>query len=580
MTLFSQYFRALVRIGVLAWTALIGAVQAEAQTPRTGSIRGNVADVQGALVVGAEVVLTDPNGNRRTGQSGLNGGFLFGDLRPGSYAVRVTKSGFATYENAAVNVLAGRAITLDVTLGVTIEETQVTVRDTPSVSTDPEASAGAIVLKPKDIQALPDNEADLEAALRALAGPGAGPSGGEIFIDGFSGGRMPPRDSIREIRINQNPFSAEFDRLGFGRIEILTKPGTDEFNGELEFEFEDDVFNTRNPFATNKPPFQKRTIEGNFSGPILQKRASFFTSAEYDHTDNNSLIKAVVLDPSLQPVPFSIAVVAPETEIEFSPRFDIQLNKNHTLVARYEFEQEKASNSGLGGFDLPSRAFGRSQTEHTFRLTETAVLSPSVINETRFQYIDRSGRQQAVDNSPTVRVLDAFTGGGANIGDAFSKERRFELINTTSVVHGKHIVRFGGRFRHVNFRDSAPSNFAGTFTFTSLTQYRDTILNLPGAYPTQFSIAGGEPEAGVKQTDIGLFILDDWRVGPGLTLSFGLRYERQTNISSNGDIAPRIAVAYAPGAGGNNRPKTVFRGGFGVFYERLWRRLYAPGQPL
>src|SRR5687768_12814435 len=115
MTLFSQHFRALVRIGVLAWTALTCAGQAEAQTPRTGSIRGNVADVQGALVVGAEVVLSDPNGNRRTGQSGSNGGFQFSDLLPGTYAIRVTKIGFATYENSAVNVAAGRAVTLDVT---------------------------------------------------------------------------------------------------------------------------------------------------------------------------------------------------------------------------------------------------------------------------------------------------------------------------------------------------------------------------------------------------------------------------------------------------------------------------------
>jgi len=554
---------------MLAVTTFFVSFETPSQTGRNGGLRGTVADVQGALIVGAEVQLLDASGRVRSSQSGTNGAFSFTDVSPGKYTVRVTRSGFASYENTEIAVAEGRTVDLDIVLGVMIEETRVTVSDAPAVSTDPEAAAGAIVLKPKDIEALPDNEDDLEAALRALAGPGAGPSGGEIYIDGFTGGRMPPRDSIREIRINQNPFSAEFDRLGFGRIEILTKPGTDEFSGEVEFEFEDESLNSRNPFASNRPPFQTRAFQGNFSGPLIKQRASFFFDAEYERVDSNALINALVLDPSLSIVPLSRAVVVPETEIEFSPRFDIQLNENNTLVARYFFETERSENSGLGGFDLPTRAFSSRETEHTFRVTNTTVVSPSVINETRFQFVNRSGSEIGEDNSPTVRVLDAFTGGGANIGDAFSRERRFEVNNTTSIVRGSHIIRFGGRLRHVNLRNASPSNFAGTFTFTSIDQYRDTILNLPGAYPTQFSIAGGEPEAGVSRTDLGIFVLDDWTIDPRVTLSMGLRYETQTNLSSNGDISPRLSIAYAPGADGNNRPKTVFRAGFGIFYDRF-----------
>ncbi|MBK9152818.1 MAG: TonB-dependent receptor [Chloracidobacterium sp.] len=556
--------RSLLRVAFI----ILSVVGVEAQQNQ-GSIRGSTVDVQGSLVLDAEVTLTLPDGTVKTTRSNDSGQFLFDGLAPGTYAVRVSKENFAGYENRDVVVTSNRSVVLNVTLGVTIEETQVTVSDTPAVSTDPAATAGAIVLKEKDIEALPDNEADLEAALRALAGPGAGPSGGEIYIDGFTGGRLPPRDSIREIRINQNPFSAEFDRLGFGRIEILTKPGTDEFSGEAEFEFEDESLNSRNPFASNRPPFQTRTFEGNFSGPLIKERASFFFDAEYERVDSNALINALVLDPSLNIVPLSRAVVVPETEIEFSPRFDIQLNENNTLVARYFFETERAENSGLGGFDLPTRAYSGRETEHTFRVTNTTVVSPSVINETRFQFVNRNGRELGEDDSPTVRVLDAFIGGGANIGNAFSKERRFEVNNTTSIVRGSHIIRFGGRLRQVNLRNSSPSNFAGTFTFTSIGQYRDTILNLPGAFPTQFSIAGGEPEAGVSRTDVGLFVLDDWTIDPRVTLSMGLRYEGQTNISSYADVSPRLSIAYAPDARGNNRSMTVFRAGFGIFYDRF-----------
>jgi len=170
-------------------------------------------------------------------------------------------------------------------------------------------------------------------------------------------------------------------------------------------------------------------------------------------------------------------------------------------------------------------------------------------------------------------VLDAFTASGANVGLAFSNEDRFELQNYTSFALGNHSLKAGARFRHFKLSDSSPSNFAGTFTFTSLEQYRNTILNAESAYPTQFSIAGGNPEASIKQTDLGVFLQDDWRVRPDLTLSFGLRYENQTNISSNFNLAPRFGFAYALGAGGKNRPKTVFRGGGGVFYDRFSENL-------
>ncbi|HEX6280582.1 MAG TPA: TonB-dependent receptor, partial [Pyrinomonadaceae bacterium] len=520
----------------------------EAQ-PNQGTIRGTTVDVQGSLVIDAEVVLTHPDGTTRRTRTNNSGQFSFTGLAPGTYVIRVTKPNFAVYENAEVAVAAGRAAVLDVTLGVSIQETQVTVRDEAAVSTDPEAAAGAIVLNEKDLEALPDDPEDLEEALRALAGPGAGPNGGEIFIDGFSGGSMPPASSIREIRVNSNPFSSEFDRLGFGRIEVFTKPGTDNLRGEFEMEFEDDALNSRNPYSTNKPPFRAWEFSGNIAGPLIKERLSYFFDGEYSRSESNALINAIVLDPSLNAVAFSESVVTPDDEIEFSPRFDIQLNDRNTLTLRYFYERETSENSGVGGFNLPSRSYSSRSTEHIFRATENAVISPTVINETRFQFISRSNREFGDSDDPTIQVLDAFTTGGANIGEAFADERQIEFFNSTSIIRGRHSIKFGGRVRHFNVENASPSNFAGTFTFTSLDQYRDTILDVPGAAPTQFSIAGGDPVASVRQTDLGVFVQDDWRVNPKLTISFGLRYETQTNISSHGDFAPRFAVAYAPGAG-------------------------------
>ena len=120
-----------------------------------------------------------------------------------------------------------------------------------------------------------------------MAGPGAGPNGGQIYIDGFSGGQLPPKESIREIRINQNPFSAEYDRLGFGRIEILTKPGTDKLRGSFMFTDGDGIFNSRNPFSNNKPDFSTRMCSANLGGS-LAKKASFFMDFNRRDIQNNA----------------------------------------------------------------------------------------------------------------------------------------------------------------------------------------------------------------------------------------------------------------------------------------------------
>ncbi|HLE61756.1 MAG TPA: TonB-dependent receptor, partial [Pyrinomonadaceae bacterium] len=538
------------------------------QNAPSGGIRGEVVDPLGALVSKATVTFIDESGAQRSTQTNREGAFSIKNLAPGKYIVRATAVGFAPYEDAEVEVTAGKISFLAIKLTLTVAE-EVTVDDEQAVNTNPDANASATVLRGTDIEALPDDSEELAAALQALAGPAAGPNGGEVFIDGFSGGRLPPRDTIREIRINQNPFSPEYDRLGFGRIEIFTKPGTDKLRGEVEFEFEDEAFNSRNPFAPNRTPFQVRNFNVNLGGPFIKNRVSYFIDFEHESADNNAVINALILNPDLNVTPFQVALLTPSEETEFRPRIDLKLNEANTLTGSYGFSRSQTENGGIGGFDLLSRAFNSESTEHVFRLTETAVLNASTVNESRFQYIRDRSSQRSIEDTPTIRVLDAFTSGGANVGVAFSNVDRFELQNHTSFLRGSHSLKAGVRLRHYRVSDSSPGNFLGTFTFTSLDQYRNTILNLPGAFPTQFSIAGGDPLASVRQTDLGLFVLDDWRVKPQLTLSLGMRYETQTNISSKLNFAPRFSFAYAPGAGGQNRPKTVFRGGFGIFYDRI-----------
>jgi hypothetical protein len=621
MNLSSSYIiRGLNLLLAFALTAVLAAAQG------TGSLRGTITDEFGGIVVGATVTLVDAAGAEKTAATNDDGLYTFTNLAPGTYTVRATTTGFGVYENAAVVVVAGRRESLDIKLSVTLEIEDVTVAAETPVSTEAENNQSALVIKGTDLDALPDDPDDLAAALQALAGPSAGPNGGQIFIDGFTGGRIPPKESIREIRINQNPFSAEFDRLGFGRVEILTRPGTDKLRGQGNFNFGDESFNSRDPFAERRAPFQLRNYGFNLSGPIQKRKSSFFIDFDRREADGNSIINAQFIQPdSFDLVNVNRTLVVPTRRTTFSPRLDYQINATNTIVARYSFTRSQTDNLGVSEFSLDvdpffgvDRTFSRKNTEHNFQFTETAILSPTVINETRFQF-ERNRSESGGDiSAPVISVRDAFTGGGAQNGPAAVTSTRYELSNYTSFTLGLHSLKAGGRVRGINISDLSQSGFNGQFVFSgglapqlnannqivfqtgpisgmpepvllnvnSIERFRRTQvfqdlcqqspaqcltpaeLQARGALPTQFSISGGNPEASVSQLDFGAFIQDDWRVRKDFTLSAGLRYETQTNISSGLNFAPRLSFAYSPGAGAR-QPKTVIRGGFGVFYTRF-----------
>src|SRR6266436_9750291 len=339
----------------------------------TGTLKGQVSDEFGGVIVGATIVAVNASGVEKTVTTNGEGNFFFNGLAPGKYTIRATAIGFANFENADVEAIAGRTQLLPISLKVTIEQQKVTVAaDTAGVNTEPENNVGATILKGADLESLPDDPDDLAAALQALAGPGAGPNGGQIYIDGLSGGRLPPKESIREVRINQNPFSSEYEKLGYGRIEIFTKPGTDKYRGNAFFEYGNDVFNSRNPFAPTKAPYEHRQFGGNVSGPI-SKKSSFFIDVERRSIDDNEVINATILDPNFNITPYSATVLDPNRRTTVSPRIDYQLNPSNTLVGRYTYSQSSRLNGGVGEFALESRAINTDTTQHTVQLTETAV---------------------------------------------------------------------------------------------------------------------------------------------------------------------------------------------------------------
>ena len=589
------------------------------------TLRGAVKDEAGAVIVGATLTLTDASGAQKTATSGADGGFTFTGLTPGKYLIRAEATGFAQSEDIDVDVTTARRDPISISMKIAEIQSEVKVESNPPISTDPTSNANQQVISGKDLDALPDDPDELAAALQALAGPSIGPGGGQIFIDGFSGANLPPKESIREIRINQNPFAAENDQPS-ARIDILTKPGTDKFRGSLNFNGTDESLNSRNPFAVSsskRAPYQVRQYGGSVSGPIIKNKASFFLEVNRNETDDNELIRATVLGPGFAIQQFGVGFLLARRGTNISPRFEYAINSRNTLIARYSFNRNETQNNGVGGFSLQQRGYNFVSTNQNVQLTETAVINATTINETRFQFARNTNESLGNNAIATLNVSAAFSGCAvsaascSSVGHALNERNSWELNNFTQIQRGMHTLKFGGRLRGVHIDDTSPGNFGGAWNFTggfgpqldasnnpiagtntllsSIERYRRTALiqsqgltaqqqaycgmgatvaqciRTLGGGASQFSINAGNPNATVSQTDGGVYAQDDWRVRPNFTLSYGIRYENQTNVNSKFNFAPRLGFAWSPGGGANSTkpPKMVIRGGFGLFYNRF-----------
>ncbi len=523
---------------------------------------GVVSDESGAVVPGAKVALKSSTGAVKETASSADGSYSLAGLSPGTYTLLASAPDLALSPVPRV-VLKPGVVHVNIQMKIASTVQQVTVEENtgPIVTPDPANNATALVLRGEDLQALSDDPDDLAAELQALAGPAAGPNGGAIYVDGFSGGQLPSKESIREIRVNSNPFSPEFDKLGFGRIEIFTKPGTDKFHGSAFYNISDTIWNSRNPYASQKAPFRLQEYGGSLAGP-LSKRASFFVDLRRDSVDNGAIINAI--DPSsLENTRLTQVFLVPQRRLFINPRIDYQLSTNNTLVARFTNGNVDIPESGIGSFNLVSRGYHTHSLFNILQLTETAVIAGTIINEARFQFYRLDNDSLANMLTPAISVPGAFNGGGAQVGHATSVQHYDEFSDYVSISRRAHSWKFGARVRFLQDSSFSQQNFGGTFTFDSIQQYRLGI-------PTQFSFSKGNPRLAADQIETGLFVGDDWRVRPNLTLSLGLRYEIQTNVQDRGDIAPRIGIAWAPGASsGKSRPKTVIRAGFGTFYDRF-----------
>ena len=302
---------------------------------QTSTLHGVVTDESGAVVPGATITLTNREGVTNTTVTNSDGTYSIPAIAAGEYTAQASAPDLKS-SPATVMIRPGDQA-LNLGLKVIAAAQQVTVDEqAATVSVDPASNASATLLKGEDLEALSDNPDDLINDLIAIAGPGAGPGGASVFIDGFTGGLVPAKESIREIRINQNPLSAEYDKIGLGRIEILTKPGTNQFHGSGAFNFGTDSWNSRNPYAQQKAPFLQRELRGNVSGPA-GKHASFVLDGRRDAVDNGAIINGTTLDPTTFSIinPYTNVFRIPQQRWNINPRLDYQIGTNNTVTVRY-----------------------------------------------------------------------------------------------------------------------------------------------------------------------------------------------------------------------------------------------------
>ncbi len=548
-------------------------LQGDAQT---GAIvlKGNVVDPDGAEIPGATVTLTPATGKAYSVTSGADGTYTLRGAPAGTYALTVTMQGFASFVRQGVRV-GDAVLTVNAKLALQTQNTVVTVStDDNHVSVDQDSNASQSVLKGKDLDALSDDPDELQEELTALAGPAAGPNGGQIYIDGFTGGQLPPKSSIREIRINQNPFSAQYDRPGFGRVEVFTKPGTDKLHGSLQLNGLDKAFNTGSVFiapGTFQPDYHTIFVFGSLTGPI-SKIASYSVGGYYRDIQDNEVVRPPGIyststnsgtfclpnTPGCSIVTgYNFVQFAPQTRYEIAPRLDIALGEKNTLTARFQFERNTLQNQGISGDTLPSAGYNNTNQETTLQLSDTQIFSAKVINELRFEYQRPTTTITPLSTAANINVQGGFVGGGSTAQSSTDTQNHIEIQNYTSVALAKHFIRLGGRLRSTGETNTTTANDNGTFTYTSINNY---VTNTLADYQVTNIV---QPTVSTRTTDLGIYAEDDWKVKPNFTFSYGLRYEEQNFIHDHRDFAPRISGAYGIGK------RTVLRAGAGYFYDRF-----------
>jgi hypothetical protein len=531
-------------------------------------LRVTVADPSGAVIVGAHVSLVPaagkeavpffpedaakkgygPFSDRDTGDRGIA---VFDGIPPGRYTIHVESPGFEPQDARNVRVRAGdNAHQLKLAIAKLAETVQVG-RDPRDAALDPRGGAFATVLGPDAINELPDDPDEMERVLQDMAGPGA-----VMRVNGFRGGKLPPKDQIAQIRFHRNMFAADTHEPGFISVDIITKPGLENWKGSTNAGFRDSALTARNAFAPVKGDERNQRYSLSLSGPVWKKHTSLaLTATGVDAFDAKTIVAAL---PSGY---LADSIRRPNGTMNLSARVEHALTPKQMLRAEVQSNHNRLDNQGVGDFDLEERAYQQTVDERLLRTSVTGALGRTAYNEFRFQWRSQQTMFTPSSQAPAALVLNAFDSGGAQL-DGSQTAGEVEVADDLDISAGKHALRAGMLIDAGRYEYDVRRNGTGTFTFASLAAFA-------AAQPTTFTRNIGDPRVSASQVEAGIYVQDDYRVRKELTLSGGIRAETQQHIGGV-HTGPRGGGAWSPFKDG----KTTIRGGGGVFFDWLDAQSY------
>jgi hypothetical protein len=528
---------------------------AQVPAPDRAKLVVTVVDQTGGLIPGATVTIggQEPAGTpgRIAPVATTNAGLaVFDSLFPGRYAIQAAFPGFETVVVPDVRLRAGetrrtimlpiRKMTEDVAVG----------RDRQSAALDPRGNAFSTVLTREQIAALPDDPDEMEAALKAMAPPGS-----ILRVDGFTGGKLPPKSQIRSIRLPRMDQFAAQNHGGLTammHIDITTGPGSGPLRGSIDAAFRDEALNARNPFTPTKG--EEGLTQGGLtlSGSIVPNASSFSVNVQQARLFDSGNVLAATPNTMV-----AHAIRRPTDRFSLNARFDQALNAAHLLRFSYQRTAVELRNQGVGSYDLHERAFASRSADNIFRVSENGAVGRRFFSESRLQIRWAGSDAVSAVEAPTVRVIDAFTSGGAQRRGG-TRAVEFEAATDLDYVRGPHAFRTGVLIEGGRYQSDELSNYFGTFTFASLSDFE-------AGRPSNFSRRIGDPNVRYSNLQMGLYVQDDYRLRKSLMLSYGLRYEAQTLIADQNNFSPRISLTWSPLKSG----RTTFRGGMGYFSDWL-----------
>jgi len=525
-----------------------------AQTRADATLRVTVVDPSGAVIVGAHVRVTPGDIDVDTGPRGEA---AFAALEPGRYSIHVEAPGFEPRDVVDARVRAGenrREVKL--AIGRLAETVQVG-RDPRERASDPRGDAFATVLGDAQIDELPDDPDEMEQALRDMAGPGA-----VLRVNGFRGGRLPPKSQIQQIRFRRNMFAADIHEPGFVSVDITTRPGLDAWRGATNAGFRSAALNARNAFAPVKGDERHHRYGFNVNGPLWKQHTSAALSIDgVDAFDTKTVVAA------LPTGFFADSIRKPNDALNLDARVEHALTKSQMLRAEAQRSRSTADNLGVGDFDLPERGYSQTRTDEVLRASIAGAVRKALYNELRVQWQASDVAFAPASIAPAVLVLNAFDAGGAQLAGSRGS-RVFFAADDLDIAIGRHAIRTGVQLDAGSYRSGELRNATGTFTFASLDAYA-------AGRPTTFTRNAGDPDVSIAQAQLGVYVQDDIRARKDLTVSAGLRQEIQSHIGGV-NLAPRGGIAWSPFRSG----RTTVRAGGGVFFDWFDALAYEQGVQL